>query len=442
MTEHSIDGIPISTIDDVIRQIAEEKRIQLNNPSIREVNIIGNQLHNRLPSLLIIGMDMGIPGLPTPQFIVDAQRASLTPEACAQYTPFDGLPVIKQATSQVVEHLFGLYVNPDYCIPTVGGMHACHEAIGLLGRMNPQRSRLLFLTPGFSVNIAQAVKFGVEYDTLDPDRLYGCDLVNAIERKIEKNNIAGIVWSSPSNPTWRVLSAEELKGIGKLCTQHDVIAIEDNAYLGLDSRRDPQNLLDSVAQHTEYFMLIFSGSKIFNYAGERIGVAVMSEKVAMLTGEGIVKYYRKERFLDAFVQGGVYTTVASVPQSPQRALAAAFNAVATDSFDYFEYDKPYREKAKAVRDVLLKHGFTMPYAKDDLGPIGYGYYFTAAHPAFDDGAKLAMAMLRCGMTAVPLVGFGGNHNEGVRLCTATLTPEQLAKLEPRVQVFSEMYQKK
>ncbi len=442
MTEYYIDGVPISTIDNIIQQIAEENRFDLHNPSIREVNITGKELSLRIPDFQVIGMDMGIPGLPTPRFIVDAQKRALTREACSQYTNFAGIPELKEAASYFVLKNLGVYIDPKYCIPTVGGMHACHEAIGLIGRMNPDKDTLLFLTPGFSVNIAQAKKWRVNYEILDPDTLRGDSLVHAIEEKLRDKKIAGILWSSPNNPTWRVLSQRELQGIGGLCTKYETIAIEDNAYFGLDSRRElPKyaNSLETVAHHTEYALLIFSGSKIFNYAGERIGVAVMSEKVAMLTGKDMKELYGKKVFLDAFVQGGIYTSVASVPQSSQHALATALMATADKVFDFFKYDKPYRQKAEQVRKIMTENGFTMPYAKDDLGYIGYGYYFTAAHPAFDDGAKLAMALLGCGVTSVPLIGFSGIHNEGVRLCTATLSKEQLKRLPKRIETFREMY---
>jgi len=447
MAEHRIDGILISTIDNVIQQIATEWSMDFGKITIREVNILGRGLQERL-GIKIVGMDMGIPGLPTPPVIVEAQRAAITAKDCAQYTPFEGLPVLKEATAYFIRQFLGVRVEPRNCIPTVGGMHGCKEQIGLIGRMNPEKDTILMLVPGFAVNTTQARAYGVKTTSLDVYEKYGQGLVDAIEERFKQGNIAGLLWSSPNNPTWRVLSKRELEGIGKLLTKYDVIGIEDAAYFGLDSRmknkRNPgkRPYFPSIAQYTENWVMLLSGSKIFNYAGERIGVVVMSEHVAELKGPGLPEWYGRETYWHALVQSGIYSTVASVPQSSQRALAAGFRAAADPEypFDYFKYDIAYEQLAEIARREFLKNGFTMPYARDDIGKIGFGYYFTAAHPSFEDGAKLAMAMLRCGMTAVPLIGFGGEHNEGVRLCTATLlTEDKYLILDSRVETFKRLY---
>lgn len=445
MTEDSIDNTPISTIEEVISSILIENRIDPKKVTIREIDMIRRGLTEKL-HLEMVGMDMGIPGLPTPSIITRAQRAAITGQACAQYSPFDGLPVLKEATRDFLEAYAGIKVTPKNCIPVVGGMHGCKVNIGIAGKINPEKETLLFLVPGFSVNTLQAQEFGVKTRSLDIHGKYGDDLVAAIETELQTQKIAGILWSSPNNPTWRVLSERELKGIGRLCTEYDVIGIEDAAYFGLDSRmadrRNPGKApyFPTIAHHTDLWTMIISGSKMFNYAGERIGVSILSDRVAQIKSEHLRPTFARGDYWNAFVQGGLYSSVASVSQSAQRAFAAALVA-ATDKrkFDYFEYDRPYEERARKTKRILTANNFTIPYNRDDMGEIGHGYYFTAAHSAFASGEQLAFAMIPYGMTAVPLVGFGGTRTEGVRICCSRVDGHLFKKLEERARLFNKKY---
>lgn len=446
MREDNIDDIPISSIEAVIGSILVERRINPGKVTIREIDMIRKDVTEKL-HLEMVGMDMGIPGLPTPPIIIKAQRAAITGKNCSEYSGFDGLPVLKEATADFLEAYAGIRVAPKNCIPTVGGMHGCKVNIGITGKINPEKDTLLFLVPGFSVNALQAQEFGVKTKSIDIHGKYGHDLVYAIETELQAGNIGGILWSSPNNPTWRVLSDRELKGIGKLCTKYDVIGIEDAAYFGLDSRmkerRTPGEApyFPTIAHHTDLWVMILSGSKIFNYAGERIGVSVLSERVAEIKSEHLRPTFARGDYWNAFVQGGLYSSVASVGQSAQRALAAAFSAaIDKRKFDYFEYDKPYEERAKRTKEILTANGFTIPYDRDDRGRIGHGYYFTAAHPAFASGEQLAFSMIKYGMTAVPLVGFGGTKTEGVRICCSKVKDHLFRKLEERTALFTNKYQ--
>ena len=59
-----------------------------------------------------------------------------------------------------------------------------------------------------------------------------------LEKRIKKDDIAAVLWSSPNNPSWNVISESELKRMGEMFTKYDVLAIEDNAYFGMDFRVD------------------------------------------------------------------------------------------------------------------------------------------------------------------------------------------------------------
>ena len=105
-----------------------------------------------------------------------------------------------------------------------------------------------------------------------------------VDRKLEDNfstgRIGGILWSNPNNTTWVCLKEKELEGIGKLATKYDVICIEDVAYFGMDFRSNysvpgKPPYQPTVARYTDNYFIIISSSKVFSYAGQRVGFTVI-----------------------------------------------------------------------------------------------------------------------------------------------------------------------
>ena len=123
----------------------------------------------------------------------------------------------------------------------------------------------------------------------------------------------------------------ELKGIGNLLTQYDMIGIEDSAYMGMVLELitvftgglllSPQLLIIQII-----ISLSLSSSKIFSYTGQRIAVTVISPKLMDRKFSGLYRYFNTENLGHAFIHGGVYTITASIPQTPQYALTALFKA--------------------------------------------------------------------------------------------------------------------
>ena len=112
----------------------------------------------------------------------------------------------------------------------------------------------------------------------------GEKLKEKLESYLKKGNISAIIYSNPNNPSWICLKEEELRIIGKLATLYDVIVLEDLAYFAMDFRQDLSKpyqppFQPSVAHYTDNYVLLISGSKAFSYAGQRIGVSCISDKL-------------------------------------------------------------------------------------------------------------------------------------------------------------------
>ena len=88
-----------------------------------------------------------------------------------------------------------------------------------------------------------------------------------------------------------ILSAYET-----LDRQYDVIVLEDLAYFAMDFRQDLSKPYQapyqpSVAHYTDNYVLLISGSKAFSYAGQRIGVSCISDKLYHRSYPGLTKRY-------------------------------------------------------------------------------------------------------------------------------------------------------
>ena len=125
---------------------------------------------------------------------------------------------------------------------------------------------------------------GQKYETFDVYDYRGDKLKEKLESYLKKGNISAVIYSNPNNPSWICLKDEELKIIGELATQYDVIVLEDLAYFAMDFRQDLSTpyhapYQPSVAHYTDNYILLISGSKAFSYAGQRIGVSCISDKL-------------------------------------------------------------------------------------------------------------------------------------------------------------------
>ncbi len=270
----------------ILDQLLQENRVNLKTISIRELGILINDFEKK-SGVKFIRMEFGIPGL-SPSRIGPDEEIRILKENIklpATYPPFDGIPRLKKAITLFVEKFLNLEVYPENCIPTVGAMQGCLISMAVAGRRRKEANTILFLDPGFPVNKLQTKFLGLESESIDFYHYRGDDLLKEIERIFSSGRIGGLIWSNPNNPTWVCLKEEELEGIGKLATKYDVICIEDISYFGMDFRYDysissTPPFQPTVSKYTDNYFIVMSSSKMFSYAGQRVGFTVISPKLS------------------------------------------------------------------------------------------------------------------------------------------------------------------
>ena len=420
----------------ILDQLLQENRVNLKTISIRELGILINDFEKK-SGVKFIRMEFGIPGLSRSRIGPDEEIRILKEniKLPATYPPFDGIPRLKKAITLFVEKFLNLEVYPENCIPTVGAMQGCLISMAVAGRRRKEANTILFLDPGFPVNKLQTKFLGLESESIDFYHYRGDDLLKEIERIFSSGRIGGLIWSNPNNPTWVCLKEEELEGIGKLATKYDVICIEDISYFGMDFRYDysissTPPFQPTVSKYTDNYFIVMSSSKMFSYAGQRVGFTVISPKLSKKKYPTLKKYSDTEIIGHAFVHGGIYPTTAGVPQGTQHALAAILEAVCKGEYDFLKKIHWYEEKAVKVKEIFLSNGFNLVYA-DDLGEnIADGFYFTICWKNMT-GDNLLYHILLFGLTGIPL-SITGSTREGLRICVSLIEDTQIDELKNRV----------
>jgi aspartate/methionine/tyrosine aminotransferase len=424
----------------VSQKIKESKLKRIGDASIREIKKLIDQIE-LASGKKFVRMEMGIPGLPPTAIGVKAQKEALDRGVAAIYPDIFGIPELKTEMSQFVKNFMNVDVDPEGCLPTVGSMQGSYAAFLTLNRMYKEREGTLFIDPGFPVHKQQLRVMGQEWDSFDVYNHRGDKLKAKLESYLSTGRFCSLLYSNPNNPSWICFTEKELKIIGELATKYNIIVIEDLAYFAMDFRKDyslpgKPPYQPTVAHYTDNWVLLISSSKAFSYAGERVGMMVISNKLFDTTAPDLLRYYRSDNVGYAMIFGSIYSLSSGTPHSAQHALAAILKAANDGTLDFRSAVLEYGHKAKIMKKMFIDNGFTIVYDKDEDEPIADGFYFTFAYPGLS-GAELLEKLLYYGISAITLDITGSERGEGIRACVSLVKREQFGDLEERLRRFNE-----
>ena len=425
---------------EVIDKIIREFQISdFSKATIREVRAIASQAEVA-SGVEFIKMEMGVPGLSPSAIGVAAEIDALKNGLASLYPDINGLPELKKEASQFVKSFINIDLSPEGCVPVTGSMQGTFASFLICSQCNQQKDTILFIDPGFPVQKQQLVVMGQKYETFDVYNYRGEKLREKLESYLEKENISAIIYSNPNNPSWICLKEEELQIIGELATQYDVIVLEDLAYFGMDFRQDlscpnQSPFQPSVANYTDNYIILISGSKIFSYAGQRIGVCCISDKLYHRNYPRLTKRYGAGTFGSVFIHRILYALSSGTSHSAQYAMAAMLKSANNGDYNFLNEVRIYGERAKTLKDIFLRHNFYLVYDKDLGDPIADGFYFTIGYPGMSSG-ELAKELMYYGISAISLITTG-SWQEGLRACTSFIKDHQYVQLDERLKVFAE-----
>lgn len=338
-----------------------------------EKSVIRQVFDRALPDSINLGL--GEPDLPTPGVIRRAAVKAIVEEQNG-YTSHAGLRSLREKIAADYPHL---EENPDRVIVTAGSQEALYLA--LLSLVD-EDDEVLLPNPGFVAypTIVKMAGGEARFYRLPRENGFAFDAEEFRRTLSPKTKV--VVCISPSNPTGRTLSREDLISIAEAVRDHGAYLISDEIYRELYYTSQRPESLSSFADQT----IIISGlSKSMSMTGWRLG---------WLGGDDAV-------IKAALVLHGYVTTCASTVS--QKASLAAWGNEAEDARAAF------RETFRARRDHLLQ------LIDSELGlravtPEG-AFYTMLDVREFGPSMKVAEALLEQHVITVPGAAFG-SESEG------------------------------
>lgn len=427
--------------EDLVASVAREMKVaDLQNATIGDILLVASRLEE-LTGIPFIRMDQGSPGLPANRIGIEAEKAALDKGLGAQYPAAAGVPELKEAASRFVKAFIDIDISPRACLPTTGSVAASFGAFIACTQRIPGKDKVLFIDPGFPIQKSQLRILGIRWKLFDIHDFRGQALRDKMEEYLKDGDIAAIVYSNPNNPAWICLEEEELKIIGELATKYDAVVMEDQAYFCMDFRHPfgrpyQAPFVPTVARYTDNYILMLSASKIFSYAGQRIALACVSDKLFDKQYPALAERYEDSGvFGPTFIASIMYMITSGCTATTQYGMAEMLNRSVDGTINFVEDTREYERRAARMKKIFTDNGFTIVYDYDVTQPVGDGFFFTLGYPGMT-GGELLCELMYYGVSSISL-STTGSEQQGVRACTSRMREELYPILEERMKAFHE-----
>jgi len=217
-----------------------------------------------------INFGLGEPDLPTPQFM-RAEAARIALDEQNGYTSHPGLPALRKLISEQYTHLD---LEMTDVVVTVGSQEAMTAAFLCLVDAGDD---VLLPNPSFPAYDActRIAQGNPVYYRLPADKDFGFD-IEEFRRAITPKTKAAVV-ISPSNPTGKILTPEDLRQIADALEGTGIYLISDEIYSDLYFGDRPH----SASEYYDKTIIVSGLSKSLSMTGWRLGWAASSQSVIM-----------------------------------------------------------------------------------------------------------------------------------------------------------------
>lgn len=224
----------------------------------------------------VIGLGAGEPDFNTPQYILDAAIKSMN-EGLTKYTPSGGLPELKKAIIEKFKMDQQLTYQLNEIIVGVGAKHALYTLFQVL--LNDE-DEVIIPTP-YWVSYPEQVKLAggkpVYVEGLESNhfKITKEQLKEAITDKTK-----ALIINSPSNPTGVLYTERELKELGEVCLEKNILIVSDEIYEKLVYDHRKHVSIAQISPELKEQTIVINGvSKSHSMTGWRIGYAAGNKKI-------------------------------------------------------------------------------------------------------------------------------------------------------------------
>lgn len=426
--------------EELVNEAARVNHVaDLSHATIGETLLVAQYLENKT-GIPFIRMDQGSPGLPANKYGIEAEKRALDSGIGSQYPAAAGIKELKDAASEFVKAFIDIDISPRSCIPTVGSVAGSFGSFIACCQRDLAKNKVLFIDPGFPIQKSQLRVLGISWKEFDVFPYRGEGLRAKLEEELRDGDVAAIIYSNPNNPAWISFDEDELRIIGEMATKHDAIVLEDLAYFAMDNRRDLSHpyeapFVRTVARYTDNYMLMLSSSKIFSYAGQRMALVCISDKLYERHFPALQeRYHDSGVFGPTFVASIQYMITSGATATTQYGYAEMLRLSCEGKINFVEDTKEYAIRAQKMKKIFCDHGFTITYPKDLDENIGDGFFFSLSYPGMS-GSELVKELIHYGVSSINL-DTTGSLQQGVRACTSRMRDELYSVLDERMEQFN------
>ena len=368
-----------------ITDIVSSYVLESDVSAIKEMSMLSAEIEGA------VSLAWGLPSFRTPEYIRQGVKDLLDSDIDAgKYTLPDGLPKLRSLA--VNEHRIktGIDVDADDNVMiSAGNMQALNT---LFHTMLDPGDEIILTDPCFASHIQQIKLFnGIPvFWPLDESNNWSLD-IDRLPALITDRTQA-IVIVSPSNPTGKIFSEAELRRVGEIARQHDILIIIDDPYSDYiyDNKERYFNLA-SVEELRGHMVYLYSFSKAYAMSGWRLSYMVMPAELK----------YQAMKVHDA--------TMICAPRISQLAGIIALGQPS-------DHKQRFANILEKRRELICQRLLNVPHVFSYQKPEGAYYIFPKINIEHTSSREFAIGLLNeARVTVTPGSAFGPSGEHHVRM---------------------------
>ncbi|MGE5270296.1 MAG: aminotransferase class I/II-fold pyridoxal phosphate-dependent enzyme [Thiohalocapsa sp.] len=218
----------------------------------------------------VIHLEVGQPGTPAPQPVLEAARAALAGDRIG-YTDALGIAPLRAAIAAHYRERYGVAVEPGEIVVTTGSSAAFQLAF--LAAFEPGE-RVALASPGYPAYRNILTALGLEPVLLEVgENAHYQPNPELLEAACD---IAGLIVASPANPTGTMIAPAALQRLCDYCRDRGIRLVSDEIYHGITY----EAAAETARAFSQQAIVINSFSKYYSMTGWRLGWMVVPADLA------------------------------------------------------------------------------------------------------------------------------------------------------------------
>ena len=343
-----------------------------------------------------VSLAWGIPSHPTPEYITRSVIDQIgIDENIGKYTLPDGLAELRDLVANKHLQDTGVSVDADdHVMITAGNMQGMYTILNVI--TNPG-DEIILTNPCFASHVQQVLLSGGKAVYWDLNEADGWSLdVDALSELISENTKA-IIINTPSNPTGKIFSRENLLRIGELARAFEFLIIIDDPYSHFTyENRGKYFNLASVPELFGHVVYMYSFSKAYAMSGWRLGYMILPASLKMQ----VIKVHDLNMICASRVS-----------------QAAGIAALSGDRHQLLEFEASFADR----RELICRRLDEMPHVFDYVKPEGAYYIFPRILVEHDSSRDFCLRLLEYNRVALApgsAFGPGGEHHVRMTYCVS------------------------